>query len=114
MLAVILAALAIAPWSGTDLPTATQAAAKYRLTVTGTPGSSIRLTTSNVAKGWIAAFCDMRVCSPFQVTEKIPASGTATAKSRRHKIRAQAPTTQRDVMTSPAPATDLIRRQSRS
>ena len=75
MLPLILAAIGITPWTGGDLPTATQAAAKYRLTISGKPGESVRLSTSDVANGWIGAFCDMRVCSPMQVTEKIPASG---------------------------------------
>jgi len=70
-----LAALALAPWSGSDLPTATQAAAKYRLTISGEPGQRVRLHTTGVANGWIAAFCDMRVCSPSRLTELIPKSG---------------------------------------
>jgi len=76
MVALILAAMGIAPWSGTDLPTATEAAAKYRLTVSGKPGTTVHLNTSGVAKGWIAAFCDMHVCSPTQVSEIIPKSGS--------------------------------------
>lgn len=77
MLSAILAMLVVVPWAGHDLPTATEAAAKFRVTVSGAPGSSVHLTASGVAKGWIAAFCDMRVCSPWQATEKIPASGRA-------------------------------------
>ena len=76
MVALILAAMGISPWSGTDLPTATEAAAKYRLTVSGKPGTTVHLNTSGVAQGWIAAFCDMRVCSPTQVSEVIPKSGS--------------------------------------
>ena len=70
-----LAALTLAPWSGSDLPTATQAAAKYRLTIAGSPGKNVHLHATGVAKGWIAAFCDRRVCSPTQVNERIPKSG---------------------------------------
>jgi hypothetical protein len=69
--------LALAPWSGKDLPTATAAAAKYRLTVVGTPGTTVHLKATGVAKGWIAAFCNTRVCSPDSVDEAIPSSGTA-------------------------------------
>ena len=76
MLPIILATIGITPWSGTDLPTATEAAAKYRLTVSGRPGTTVRLSTSGVAQGWIAAFCDMRVCSPSRVSEVIPKSGS--------------------------------------
>ena len=70
-----LVAMALSPWVGSDLPTATQAAARYRLTVTGKPGQSVHLRATGVASGWIAAFCDMKVCSPSQVTEKMPKSG---------------------------------------
>jgi hypothetical protein len=80
MLSLILAAIGITPWSGSDLPTATQAAAKYRLTLSGTPGTTIHLNTSGVAQGWIAAFCDMRVCSPMKVSEVIPKSGSVVVQ----------------------------------
>jgi hypothetical protein len=78
MLALIALVLTIAPWHGKDLPTATAAAAKYKLTVTGTPGTIAHLRTSNVAHGWIAAFCNDRVCSPGRVDQPIPANGTVT------------------------------------
>ena len=76
MFALLIATMGLSPWTGGDLPTATQAAAKYRLTISGKPGSTVHLTTSDVSKGWIAAFCDMRVCSPTQLTETIPQSGS--------------------------------------
>ena len=74
--ALLAIVLAIAPWQGKDLPTATAAAAKYKLTVSGTPGTITHLRTSNVAAGWIAAFCNDRVCSPNRVDQTIPESGT--------------------------------------
>lgn len=70
-----LAALTLSPWRGSDLPTATQAAAKYRLAIAGKPGSIVHLEATGVAQGWVAAFCDTKVCSPTQVTERIPTSG---------------------------------------
>jgi hypothetical protein len=70
-----LIALTLKPWDGADLPTATQAAVKYRLTISGEPGSTLSLKTTGVATGWIAAFCDNRVCSPSEVSEIIPKSG---------------------------------------
>ncbi|HTX56092.1 MAG TPA: hypothetical protein VMD47_03220 [Candidatus Acidoferrales bacterium] len=76
LLPLLIASIGLSPWTGHDLPTATQAAAKYRLTISGKPGQTVRLTTSGVAAGWIAAFCDMKVCSPTSVTERIPASGS--------------------------------------
>ncbi|MGA7571024.1 MAG: hypothetical protein WCC70_06750 [Candidatus Aquilonibacter sp.] len=80
MLILILATIGITPWSGGDLPTATQAAAKYRLTLSGVPGTTIHLNTSGVAQGWIAAFCDTRVCSPTKVSEVIPKSGSVVVQ----------------------------------
>lgn len=80
MLAPLLATMGLLPWTGTDLPTATQAAAKYRLTISGKPGATVHLNTSGVAKGWIAAFCDTRVCSPTQLTEIIPKSGSVVVQ----------------------------------
>jgi hypothetical protein len=70
-----LATLLLQPWHGKDLPTASTAAAKYRLTIRDAAGTTIHLRTANVARGWIAAFCDSRVCSPGRVTETLPASG---------------------------------------
>jgi len=75
MLALILATMGISPWNGVDLPTASEAAAKYRLTVTGKPGEQVVLTTSHVAPGWIAAFCDDKVCAPTRLARAIPSSG---------------------------------------
>jgi hypothetical protein len=80
MLALLIATMGLTPWTGTDLPTATQAAAKYRLTITGKAGSRVRLNTSGVAKGWIAAFCDTRVCSPSQLTAVLPKSGSVVVQ----------------------------------
>lgn len=80
MLSLILATIGITRWSGSDLPTATQAAAKYRLTLSGKPGTTIHLNTSGVAQGWIAAFCDTHVCSPTKVSEVIPQSGSVVVQ----------------------------------
>jgi hypothetical protein len=80
MLALVLATIGLTPWTGSDLPTATEAAAKYRLTISGKPGSTVHLNTSGVAKGWIAAFCDMKICSPTQLTEIIPKSGSVVVQ----------------------------------
>ena len=70
--------LAVEPWTGKDLATTTAAAAKYRLTVTGAPNATFELSTSNVADGWLAAFCTPNVCAPQRVTVTLPASGMAT------------------------------------
>ena len=75
MLFLAIAGLTLTPWNGSDLPTATQAAAKYRLTISGKAGQTVHLRTQDVASGWIAAFCDNKVCSPSEVSETIPTSG---------------------------------------
>jgi hypothetical protein len=68
--------LDILPWTGNDLPTAVaSASAKSRLEVHGTPGKYLKLTTSGVSDGWLAAFCTATVCSPVNVNVKIPESG---------------------------------------
>lgn len=75
MIALLALTMSLTPWTGANLPTATADAARYRLTISGKPGSVAHLRTRNVAEGWIAAFCNNRVCSPSQVTQAIPQSG---------------------------------------
>jgi len=69
--------LAIEPWHGPDLPTATHANEKYELTVSAAPNTTVHLRATGVAKGWIAAFCNTHVCSPESVEQSIPQSGHA-------------------------------------
>lgn len=76
MIVFALTTLLLAPWKGADLPTATATASKYQLTIKGAPGSEVNLHASHVENGWIAAFCDNRVCSPNKVREALPASGS--------------------------------------
>ena len=75
MLAFALTTLLLSPWKGADLPTATKSAAKYQLTIKDAPGAAVHLRATHVADGWIAAFCDNRVCSPGELHETMPASG---------------------------------------
>lgn len=70
--------LAVEPWTGKDLVATTSTAAKYRLLVTGKPNTTIRLQATDVAAGWIAAFCTPSVCSPTRVDVALPKSGQAT------------------------------------
>lgn len=67
--------LSIQPWTGADLQTTSADAAKYRLEVTGRPNETIRLQTSNVAAGWLAAFCTPKICSPQHYDVSLPLSG---------------------------------------
>ncbi len=76
MLIFAMTTLLVAPWKGADLATATTAALKYRLTIEALPATVVHLRATHVAGGWIAAFCDARVCSPGEMHETIPASGS--------------------------------------
>ncbi len=67
--------LSIQPWTGADLQTTSADAAKYRLEVTGQPNATIRLQASNVAAGWLAAFCTPKICSPQRYDVLLPRSG---------------------------------------
>src|SRR5665213_944036 len=69
--------LSIAPWKGADPKIAIAGATKYRLTVAGEPGAHVHVRATGAAKGWIAAFCTDRVCSPDQTMVDLPASGHA-------------------------------------
>jgi hypothetical protein len=75
MLGLLLGTMMISPWNGSDLPTVTDSAAAYRLTIDGKPGATVHLSASGVANGWIAAFCDSHTCSPMRIDERIPKSG---------------------------------------
>lgn len=77
LLAAASAHLQIQPWNGRDLPTASHAAVKYRLVVSGKPNAHVRLEATAVANGWIAAFCTSDVCAPGHVAIELPESGQA-------------------------------------
>jgi hypothetical protein len=67
--------LSIQPWTGTDLQTTAPEAAKYRLEVTGPANATVRLEATNVAAGWLAAFCTPKLCSPQRIDAQLPRSG---------------------------------------
>ncbi len=67
--------LSLAPWTGPDLPGSLASTYKYRLVVTGTPGSRVALAASGLPQHWIGSFCSDRVCSPFRVDLDVPADG---------------------------------------
>ena|SRR5581483_2516749 len=96
-LAVLLAVaqpevhLAIAPWTGSDLQTTSLHAAKYRLQVSGRPNTTVRLRTSGVAAGWLAAFCTTNFCSPKTLDARLPASGYAVFQFELIRETADAP-----------------------
>ena len=73
LLAIVLT---LAPWHGPSLPTASAAAAKYKLTVRGAPNQSVHLRASGLPEGWVASFCTQRICSPFLYTMQLDKRGS--------------------------------------
>jgi peroxiredoxin len=69
--------LSLAPWTGADLPGSVASTIKYRLVVTGKPGTTVALETHGLPKRWIGSFCTDRVCSPFRVALVVPADGVS-------------------------------------
>ncbi|MBV8116869.1 MAG: hypothetical protein JOY69_08225 [Candidatus Eremiobacteraeota bacterium] len=69
--------LAIEPWTGPNLSTATSTAIRYRLHVSGASHASLTLRADRLAKGWLAAFCTPKVCAPLRVDVTLPQSGRA-------------------------------------
>ena len=72
---IALVTLALAPWTGPDPKAAGEAQIKYKLTISAPANSTVHLRADKVSAGWIAAFCNNRVCAPGQVTQAVPASG---------------------------------------
>ncbi|HYL26279.1 MAG TPA: hypothetical protein VEW74_00525 [Candidatus Nitrosotalea sp.] len=72
--------LSVQPWTGSDFQTTSSGAAKYRLEIAGKPNGSIHLQAQNVARGWLAAFCTPKLCSPGRIEMQLPKSGTAVVQ----------------------------------
>jgi hypothetical protein len=72
--------LSIQPWTGSDLQTTSERAAKYRLNVSGRPNATLHLQARGVAQGWLAAFCTPRFCSPQRVELTLPQSGASVVQ----------------------------------
>ncbi|HYW53311.1 MAG TPA: redoxin domain-containing protein [Dongiaceae bacterium] len=68
-------ALSLAPWTGPDLPGSITSTFKYRLVVTGAPGTRIALAAAGLPPRWIGSFCTDRVCAPFRTAVIMPADG---------------------------------------
>ena len=67
--------ISLAPWTGADLPGSLASTIKYRLVVSGKADSNVQLRATKIAKGWIASFCSDRLCSPMQLSLRLPQSG---------------------------------------
>ncbi len=74
LIALATTTLAFSPWHGKVLQ-ASPGAVQYRLSVHGTPHSTVKLEATGLARGWIASFCTDKVCSPMQYSMELPASG---------------------------------------
>jgi hypothetical protein len=68
-------ALSLAPWTGPDLPGSVASTIKYRLVVTGAPGTALDLASTGLPAHWIGSFCTDRVCAPFRTSIRVPAAG---------------------------------------
>lgn len=88
---VLAALLHIAPWSGASLPTASPAAAKYKLTVEGKPHEVLTLRANGVPRGWIASFCTPQFCAPFRLDTTLSGDGRAVFEVALIRVSARGP-----------------------
>jgi hypothetical protein len=70
--------LAVAPWSGPDLPGSITSTLKYRLIVAAAGDSDVTLNAHGLRPDWVASFCADGLCSPQTVSFRAPASGVKT------------------------------------
>jgi len=79
MIVLALVTVLLSPWKGAALPTTPTGTyqTSYALNVHGTPRERVALQAGGVAKGWIAAFCTPRLCSPFHTIATLDGKGNA-------------------------------------
>jgi cytochrome c biogenesis protein CcmG, thiol:disulfide interchange protein DsbE len=66
----------LAKWNGANLPGSLgNASYRYRLVATAPAGTTVQLAVRGVQQGWIASFCQDRLCSPNHVTFTMPEDG---------------------------------------
>jgi thiol-disulfide isomerase/thioredoxin/tetratricopeptide (TPR) repeat protein len=70
--------VALTPWTGAGLPGSLASKYQYRLVAVAPPGTAVRLGTKGVRSGWIASFCQDRLCSPNTVSFAMPSDGVKT------------------------------------
>jgi hypothetical protein len=93
--------LALAPWHGPSLPTATPNAAKYKLTVRGTARQHVDLRADGLPSGWVASFCTPTLCSPFQYTMVLNGRGIGIIEFQAIRTDDSAPRHVKIIVTSP-------------
>ena len=76
---VLALSVLLGPWHGAVLPTTPTGnyVTSYALTVHGSPHARVDLRADGVAKGWVAAFCTSRLCSPFHAIAALDNKGVA-------------------------------------
>ena len=70
--------VALAPWVGADLPGSAASTIRYRLVAVAPAGSAVSLDTKGLKPGWVASFCQDRICSPNRVAFTMPPDGVKT------------------------------------
>jgi cytochrome c biogenesis protein CcmG/thiol:disulfide interchange protein DsbE len=70
--------LAVAPWTGPDLPGSLASTLKYRLIVASARDAAVTLRAAGLARDWVASFCADGLCSPQTVSYRAPDSGVKT------------------------------------
>lgn len=71
-------ALAIARWTGPDLPGSIASTLKYRLIVAAPASREITLRATGLRPRWIASFCGDGICSPQKITLHTTPAGVKT------------------------------------
>lgn len=80
MIPLALVTLALGPWRGPSLPTASPAAVKYKLTVRGPADDRVQLRAGGLPKGWVASFCTQTICSPYRYDMELDDRGTGVVE----------------------------------
>ncbi len=91
MIAAALVTLLLTPWRGPSLPTASYAAARYKLVARGIPGGRVDLSAGGVPQGWIVSFCTATMCSPLQFSMPLDARGRGWVEVALIRLEPNAP-----------------------
>lgn len=95
-----LVTLLLTPWHGPSLPTATPAAAKYRLEVRGPAGGRVLLHAGGLPSGWVASFCTQDLCSPFSYRMQLDGRGEGQVEFQAVRTGDTAPESARVTITA--------------